>query len=234
MASIARSIAPSATSMCCQKSPKPRARTRACCSATSSSAQPGSSHPVGERHADLGLVEPADGRHAARPAAGERAEPAGRPPPPAERRRRHDADDRPVSTCVSAINVAHTGMPRTKLDVPSIGSMIQRHGDVGVADEPCSSPNKPSSGRCGQHLDGDRRLRLAVGLGDLGVVGLPVEVERSLLVVRQRDRDRRSRPVRGRTTSRRRGRDRSAHRGNSGGRRSRSAASPRRRPDRGS
>ena len=93
----------------------------------------------------------------------------------------------PWSTWVRAIRVAHTGMPRTKLEVPSIGSITQRHGESALPTRPCSSPNKPSSGRSGDDLGGDRRLGLAIGLGHLGAVGLPVEAERSLLVVRQRD-----------------------------------------------
>ncbi len=36
---------------------------------------------------------------------------------------------------MSAISVAHTGMPRTNPDVPSIGSITQRHGESADAGE---------------------------------------------------------------------------------------------------
>ena len=85
----------------------------------------------------------------------------------------------PCSTWVSAMSVAHTGMPRTKLLVPSIGSMTHRHGTVGVADRGrAPRRTRRARGRCASDGVADRRLGVAVGLGDLGAVRLPVEVER--------------------------------------------------------
>ena len=109
----------------------------------------------------------------------------------------------PWSAWVSAISVAHTGMPRTKLLVPSIGSTIQRHGLSRRRPAPCSSPNRPCVRPLLEHGVRDGGLGVAVGLGDLGAVRLPVEAERAVRVVRQRDRRRRGRPAGWRTAARR-------------------------------
>ena len=82
------------------------------------------------------------------------------------------------------MSVAHTGMPRTKLDVPSIGSTIHRHGDCDVADHAVLLAEQAVVRTAGEDDVRDRRLGLAVGLGHLGAVGLPVEAERALVVAR--------------------------------------------------
>ena len=83
--------------------------------------------------------------------------------------------------------MAHTGIPRTKLDVPSIGSTTQRHAESLLPTTPCSSPSSPSSGRRIETTVGNRRFGISIGLGDLGVVRLPRQVERALFVQRQGD-----------------------------------------------
>ena len=170
----------------------------AAASATSAPVRPASSQPVGERDATCASSSAAtvDTRHGR--SVGERRR--GRAPPTSdgcERRRRHHADDRPVRRRASARSAWPTPGCRAR------SWTCRRSGRSPIATAnrrrrpaPCSSPNRPSSGRCARRRCGDRRLGLAVGLGDLGVVGLPVEVERSLLVVRQRDRVGDRRPVR--------------------------------------
>jgi hypothetical protein len=66
-----------------------------------------------------------------------------------QRRPRAGADTRPATispASSSAISVAQTGTPRTKFDVPSIGSMIQRRSwdPVEPSTSPCSSPSTTS------------------------------------------------------------------------------------------
>ena len=51
-----------------------------------------------------------------------------------------------VSSSATAISVPHSGTPRTKLFVPSIGSMIQRRRASGRS-TPNSSPSTPSPGK---------------------------------------------------------------------------------------
>ena len=74
-----------------------------------------------------------------------------------------------------------------------VGRSVDRVDDPpprrrGVADQAVLLAEQAVAGRCAATSAADGRLRLAVGLGDLRVVGLPVEAERSLVVVRQRDR----------------------------------------------
>src|SRR6266702_6192593 len=141
--SIAISPAPSATSMCCRKSPKPRVRsTRAM-----SPAIPGGGPPSpGPRLPWNSVARSSDAmrdtiircpsRNAPLPrAACQRAPKAGALATPA-------TTSPPASI---ASRVANTGMPRTKLRVPSMGSMMSR-ASVDPGASPSSSPSTPSSG----------------------------------------------------------------------------------------
>ena len=75
----------------------------------------------------------------------------------------------------SAIRVAHTGTPRTKFFVPSIGSMTQRRAPC--PSTPNSSPETASSGRSRASRRADRLLHGAVGVADRGQVGLGLDHE---------------------------------------------------------
>ena len=88
---------------------------------------------------------------------------------------------------MSAISVAHTGMPRTNPEVPSIGSTTQRHGDAVSPCTPCSSPNRPWPGRRREQALGEQVLGALVGLGHLRAVVLPAEREVGLLVAGERE-----------------------------------------------
>ena len=86
------------------------------------------------------------------------------------------------------MSVAHTGIPRLKPDVPSIGiddppmrrtrrtadsMLLAEHGVIGP--------------RFSETCD-ERRLGVAVDFGDFGVIGLPLDAERPCVERRQRAR----------------------------------------------
>ena len=74
------------------------------------------------------------------------------------------------------MSVAHTGIPRTNPDVPSIGSTIHCHGDPSP-DAAELLAEQPVVGTGGGEPLGDRRLGGAVDRGDLAAVGLALDVE---------------------------------------------------------
>ena len=86
-------------------------------------------------------------------------------PPPAEAHQRRwswGADTTPTTTSsstTSEMSVAHTGTPRTKFLVPSIGSTIQRRWLLPVV--PCSSPVTASRERTRESV---RRIAERLGV----------------------------------------------------------------------
>ena len=78
-------------------------------------------------------------------------------------------------------------MPRTKSLRPVDRVDDPAPGAVEVADQPVLLAEQAMVRAVGEHAGGDGQLGIAVGLGDLGAVRLPVEVERAVRVVRQRD-----------------------------------------------
>ena len=89
-----------------------------------------------------------------------------------QRRPRAGAETSPATispASSSAISVAQTGTPRTKFDVPSIGSMIQRRSwdPVDPSISPCSSPRTTSRVRVDLSW---RRIDVLDGLVGLGHV----------------------------------------------------------------
>ena len=134
---------------------------------------------VGERQA--GRAQVGDGRNRDRreQIAVERREGAltpRRPPPPLQRGRADDADDSGTPSTSSAISVAHTGTPRTKFLVPSIGS-ITHWRPVNSVVPPNSSPNTESSGRCVGQPVAQQRLGVPVGVGDRRQVGFGLDAQ---------------------------------------------------------
>ena len=79
-------------------------------------------------------------------------------PPSALQRGRADHSDDGTPSCSSAINVAHTGTPRTKFLVPSIGS-ITHCLPLKVVVPPNSSPSTGSSGRSRDSVVAQRLTR---------------------------------------------------------------------------
>ena len=133
-ASTAASSAPSATSTCCQKSPS-RARARPAARAAARSRRV---RARDARVTELSTAETPIGSPF-----------ANAPSPRAAHQRRPSAgaETTPQTTLPSrssAISVAHTGMPREKFRVPSIGSTIHR---TAPPSSPSSSPSTPSPGR---------------------------------------------------------------------------------------
>ena len=80
-----------------------------------------------------------------------------------------------MSSSTSEIRVAQAGTPRTKLCVPSMGSMTQRRGPCPVVSN--SSPSTASRGRVRLSCDADELLGRLVGVADEGEVGLGLHDE---------------------------------------------------------
>ena len=162
--STAASSEPSATSTCCQKSPRPRA----CQTSGSSSARSRASEHETDASASACTRETPI-----------RSPFANAPAPRAAHQRRPSAgaETTPSTSSPSrssASSVAHTGIPREKFRVPSIGSTIQR---VAPPSSPSSSPNTPSPGRSRGDPLPQRPLDGAVGVGDRRQVGLRLDAQ---------------------------------------------------------
>ena len=68
-------------------------------------------------------------------------------------------------------------MPRTKPDVPSIGSITQRHGESCDAGQAVLLAERGVLGPCRREAIDDQPLRVAIDLGHLCGVLLPVDRE---------------------------------------------------------
>src|SRR6478735_5458001 len=136
------STAPSASSMYDQKSPYARERQQRRISVVKSSSWPRSSHPCREEYDSEASSSRRTSETWQRLAlSNERPVQAPLPFDAHQRRFSSGADTTPSTTSsstTSEISVAHTGTPRTKFLVPSIGSITQRRWLWPV--EPCSSP----------------------------------------------------------------------------------------------
>src|SRR5579875_3105083 len=144
--STAASSAPSATSMCCQKSPKPRSRPARRATSRKASGRLKSPTEPDETLASAKLATLETRMRSAGPPALQTNAPL--PRSAHHRRPRTGEETTPRFTSPSsssAIKVAQTGTPLTKLAVPSIGSIIQRRRLLPLS--PPSSPTTASPGR---------------------------------------------------------------------------------------
>ncbi len=104
------------------------------------------------------------------------------PMPRAAHQRRPSAGAEATPTTSSpstsrAMSVAQIGMPLTKLDVPSMGSMIQRARAAGGADQALLLAQDGVVGAGDRQPGPDGGLGPAVGHGHLGPVGLVLDLE---------------------------------------------------------